>query len=63
MKLKELAEFVNQLAAQHQSLQERVYALEKMRMPLGVVATDDDIKKLKKAAQDLHESLYCSSPD
>lgn len=63
MTLKELEKFVNQLAAQHQSLQERVYALEKQRLRIsfGVEATPEDLAKLKAASNDLHKSIYGGS--
>lgn len=52
MKLRELAEFVNQLAKQHQELVERVNLLEKQRVSFGL-EDEDAVMKLKRATDDL----------
>ena len=64
MKQRELEEFVNQLANQHQLLQEsvntlteRVNNLEILRARVGVDVTEEGLKQLKQANKELMESI------
>ena len=56
MTVKELEKTLNQALKQLQELTERVIVLEK-RVTVGVPATDEDLKLLKKANKD----HYCGS--
>ena len=58
MNLKEFTVIFNQHLEDFEKLKQRVYDLEKQRVPVGVEASEEDLKKLSLAMHDWEVGIF-----